>query len=485
MPGDYENIKLDFEKYKKIHLVGIGGAGMSSLAYFLHQSGYEVTGSDVVESNVIKQLIDSGINVYIGHNRLNLPKPPYILVYSSCIKNSNPEIKYTKKLNMPVMHRMQIVAQLTKKKINIAVSGSHGKTTATALIAYLLEKEGLMPGYLIGGSVYDFETSGKATRSKFMVIESDESDSSFLHLTPNYTCLTNIDNDHLEHYKNIKNMIQVFKRFLSNTHPEGGVIFNQDDHFLREKIIPALKIKMFSFGFNKKAMLRASNIRLSKFSSKFDCILNGEKLGSINFPLPGVYNISNAIASIAVVLKLGLNFDSIKLNISGFKGIKRRYQIVKSVDSSIQLNKCGMSNRHRRSITGVTIIEDYAHHPTEINAVISLSQRFKLNRLIGIFQPHRYTRTKYLSKQLAKALFDLDYVILTDIYPAFELPISGVNGKNIYKELKLACHTNTYFLSKDKILPHLLKIIQPKDMILIMGAGDIGALADKLDESIR
>ncbi len=205
-----------FKQYKKIHLIGIGGAGMSSLAYFLHQSGYEVTGSDVAESNVIKQLIDSEINVCIGHNRLNLPKPPYILVYSSCIKNSNPEIKYTKKLNMPVLHRMQVVAQLTKKKINIAVSGSHGKTTTAALIAYLLEKEGLMPGYLIGGSAYDFETSGRATNGKFVVVEADESDSSFLYLKPNYTCLTNIDDDHLDYHKNIKNIIQVFKKFLSS-----------------------------------------------------------------------------------------------------------------------------------------------------------------------------------------------------------------------------------------------------------------------------
>lgn len=448
---------------KHIHFIGICGTGMSGIAKILLNLGYRISGSDLSRSYVTKKLEKMGATVHKGHRKENLLSPD-IVVVSSAISPSNPEVLAAREKNIPVIQRAEMLQMLMDGKFGIAIAGTHGKTTTTSMIALCLEKNGYDPTIIIGGELNDIGGNAKLGKSKYIVAEADESDASFLKLSPKVAVVTNIEEDHLDYHKNIHNIIFSFEEFIKKI-PDSGFAVLCKDHPNIKKVIGRLNnIKYLTYGIEEKeADFLARNIRIKDGGSSFEVFYKESKLGEVTLRIPGRHNVLNALACVATAQELGISFRGISHSLSSFNGVIRRFQIIGNVDE-------------------IMIVDDYAHHPTEIDVtLLSAKESYNNRRIICIFQPHRYTRTQLLLEEFASSFKYADIVIITEIYSAMEPPIPGVKAKQIVDLMKKKNYRKVkYIEDKTDIVKYVLKICQKKDLILTMGAGDIHKVGKKI-----
>ncbi|HAZ10211.1 MAG TPA: UDP-N-acetylmuramate--L-alanine ligase [Candidatus Omnitrophica bacterium] len=451
-------------KGKTVHFIGIGGIGMSGLAEVFHCYGYSVQGSDLRNSMSTDRLEKMGVNIKIGHRAENIDGADFI-IYSSCIKDTNPEYMAAKLKNLSILKRMEALAMLMQDKKAIAISGAHGKTTTTSLLSLLLIKAGLDPTVFIGADVHFLKGNARYGQSDIMVTEADESDGSFVLLNPLYSVSTNIDREHMDYYGTMENVLSAYKQFISNTKDEGCAFICAEDEYLKN-IARQSEKRILKYGVSDYADIKAENIKLMNLSgSEFDLRYKGAKLGRIKLSIPGVHNVVNSLAAIGVAMELGLNFNIIKDIILEFKGADRRFRIT-------QLG------------SDILIIDDYAHHPTEIKATLK-SMEDSGRRLVAVFQPHRFSRTKDLKDQFGKCFDMVDHLVVTDIYSADEKPIEGVSGRDVCDSAIKCGHKDAHFISKGDIIKHLIDVVKPGDAIFLLGAGDIGELPFKIAKTLE
>ncbi|MDR0485271.1 MAG: UDP-N-acetylmuramate--L-alanine ligase [Elusimicrobiota bacterium] len=445
-----------FNKPQNIHFVGIGGSGMSGIAEVLINLGHRVSGSDLKKSETTDRLKSLGAKIFIGHNKKNI-KNASVIVTSTAVHKDNPEVKEALKRKIPAIRRIEMLAELARLKYTIAVAGSHGKTTATSLVSLVLSEGGLDPTIIIGGRLKNLDTGAKLGQGQYLVAEADESDGSFLKLSPVITIVTNIDNDHLDYYKTMDNLKNAFVEHINSVPFYGAAIICADDKVVSE-IIPKIARKYITYGLNQNADLQARNIKISNNRNLFDAFYLGKKLGRIVLKVPGRHNVLNSLAAVAVGIMLGIPFKKTAQALYSFDGVGRRLEV-------------------KGSKNGILIIDDYGHHPSEIKAVLKAVKDFwGKRRLIVLFQPHRYTRTQLLFKDFGKSFENADIVRILDIYPAGEKPIKNISSSLILKEtLKNKTDASKYEGAKD-----FLKILRAGDIVLTLGAGDIWKEGEKL-----
>lgn len=437
---------------------------MSSIARIIAAKGFKVSGSDIKETKNLEDLRKLGIDIYIGHSPANI-KDADLVVYSSAISQDNPEIKEAERHNIPVIKRAKMLADLMKEKRVITVTGAHGKTTTTSLISHLLLEAGLSPTVAIGGILRNLDSNAYLGESDFFVAEADESDGSFLYYNPDYSIITNIDYEHLDYYRTFDNLLKAFKKFVGNTKENGCVYCSSDDINLR-KVLNGYKKRFILFGLSQDAHIYAADIKLDALRSSFSCFYNNKLVGHFVLSLGGMHNIVNALSVIALGLDLGVGLENIKKALLTYKGAKRRLEIKLDGEE-------------------IMILDDYAHHPTEIKATLLTLKNLNRRRIIAVFQPHRYSRTKLLMNEFGKSFGSVDVVIITDIYPAGERPIENITALSIVDSLKNNGHPDVSYMPKEVIVEHLLKIAKPKDLIITLGAGDITKISDELAQKFK
>ncbi|MEX0999283.1 MAG: UDP-N-acetylmuramate--L-alanine ligase [Thermodesulfobacteriota bacterium] len=453
-----------YGKIKRIHFVGIGGIGMSGIAEVLLNIGYEISGSDIGQSSTVKRLKDLGATITIGHSAENV-EGAGVVVTSSAIKSDNPEVLRAKEINIPVIPRAEMLAELMRLRYGIAVAGSHGKTTTTSMTAAVLSYGKLDPTIVVGGKVKTMGTNARLGSGDFMVVEADESDGSFLKLSPVISVLTNIDEEHMDYYKNMDELENAFIAFLDKI-PFYGLSVLCIDCPRTKELSKNFKKRFITYGFDKEAELRAQDIKISGFETKFDVYLNGADLGSVTLHVPGRHNAQNALAAIAVGMELGMSFEDTSKGLSEFRGIDRRLQI---------------KGKQR----GITVIDDYAHHPSEIEVTLSAIKESHDGRVVVIFQPHRYSRTKLLFDEFARALVDTDMLYIMDIYAASEDPIDGVSSEILCQSVIDKGGKNVRYLNGEDMLSTVLADLKQNDIVLTLGAGNIWAFGEKIVEGLR
>lgn len=450
--------------YNRIHFIGIGGTGMSGIAKILMNMGYEVSGSDLKESEALHRLRDTGAKVHIGHRAANVAGAD-LVVLSSAIPGTNPEYIEAIESKIPVVHRADILSLLMAPKKGIAISGAHGKTTTTSMISLILEKCGLDPTVIIGGELNDIGGNATLGTGDFLVAEADESDGSFLKLNPFIAVVTNIENDHLDYYRNMENMKEAFKRFVKNIKDGGFAVLGIDNENVRD-IIKDIDREYYTYGINSAADYMPKNIVIDGLKTFFDIYFREKLLGKVELHVPGVHNIFNATAAVAVADRLGLNFEEMAGALKTFRGVQRRFQIIGDINN-------------------IKVIDDYGHHPTEIKATLKAAKSCNPRKIYAIFQPHRYTRTKILADEFGKAFLDADEVIITRIYSAGENPIPGVSSELICDAVKRNGTPVTYVDEKQDIPGLIIDRLLPGDFVLTIGAGDIFTVAFSIADKLR
>jgi UDP-N-acetylmuramate--alanine ligase len=453
-----------YGKIKRIHFVGIGGIGMSGIAEVLLNIGYEISGSDIGQSSTVKRLKDLGATITIGHSAENV-EGAGVVVTSSAIKSDNPEVLRAKEINIPVIPRAEMLAELMRLRYGIAVAGSHGKTTTTSMTAAVLSYGKLDPTIVVGGRVKTMGTNARLGSGDFMVVEADESDGSFLKLSPVISVLTNIDEEHMDYYKNMDELENTFMAFLDKIPFYGLSVLCIDCPRIKE-LSNNFKKRFITYGFDKEAELRAQDVKISGFETKFDVYLNGADLGSVTLHVPGRHNAQNALAAIAIGMELGMSFEDTSKGLSEFRGIDRRLQI---------------KGKQR----GITVIDDYAHHPSEIEVTLSAIKESHDGRVVVIFQPHRYSRTKLLFNEFARVLVDTDMLYIMDIYAASEDPIEGVSSELLCQSVIDKGGKNVRYLNGEDMLSTVLDDLKQNDIVLTLGAGNIWAFGEKIVEGLR
>lgn len=449
-----------FEEDQHIHLIGIGGTGMSGIAEVLLKLGYKVSGSDVHQSEITKNLERLGGKIYYGHDANNVADVD-VVVYSSAVSIDNPEVICAKAKRIPVIPRAEMLAELMRLKYGIAIAGAHGKTTTTSMISLVLTKAGLDPTVVVGGRFNDIGSNARHGNSEFMVAETDESDGSFLKLSPIISVVTNIDPEHLDFYKDLDEIKNAFLTFMNKVPFYGKVIFCLDCPNIHD-IIEKIERRFISYGLNKEADIQATDVLFHDVYSEYNLVLKDKKLDKIRVNIPGLHYLRNSLAAVAVGLELEIDLSIIKDALANYSGVHRRFEI-------------------KAEVNGITIIDDYAHHPTEIKATLATLKLKKARRIIAVFQPHRYTRTKALVQEFGKAFNDADMVIVTPIYPAGEKPIAGVDASLIVERLIKEGHPKVMFINSfSEIVDFLMSVIMPQDAVITLGAGDVWKVGEEL-----
>jgi UDP-N-acetylmuramate--alanine ligase len=451
-----------------IHFIGIGGYGMSAIAKVMLELGYRVTGSDLARQELTDKLAAKGAQVYIGHNASHVQGAD-VVVYSTALAKDNVEMKAAEKLNIPILHRSQMLARLMADRKGIAVAGAHGKTTTSSMISLVMEQCGLDPTFIIGGEIMNVGSNAKAGKGDFVVAEADESDGSFLQYHPMYAIVTNVEADHLENYDgDFEKLKQAYVQFLSQVNPKGKAILCVDDPHLKA-LLPTLKTDTVTYGFHASsgADCYAEQIELGDRRVSFDVIYHGNNLGRVKISVPGRHNVYNSLATIIICLEANIPFDRIKEAILDFRGAKRRFQVLGETD-------------------GILVIDDYAHHPTEIEATISAAKATD-KRIIAVFQPQRYTRTFFLFDQFSRAFHEADEVLITDIYsPAGEKQIEGISSAKLVELIRTNSNPNVkFFAAKEEVFTYLKNHVSSGDLVLTMGAGDIWRVAFDLARELE
>jgi len=465
-----------YKKFESVHFVGIGGIGMSGIAEVLNNLGYEVHGSDLRDTETTRRLRELGINIKLGHNADNLTNAN-VVVTSSAVSTDNPEVEAARKLAIPVIPRAEMLAELARLKYAILVAGAHGKTTTTSLIASVLGDGAFDPTVVIGGKLKGIGSNAKLGQGEFLVAEADESDGSFLKLSPTIAIVTNIDREHMDYFKSIDEIKSAFLSFINKVPFYGLCILNGDNEYMKE-LIPKVSRRFITYGLSEGLDLVAKNIRSNGFNAVFDAELNGKMLGTFEVPLAGEHNISNSIAAIAVANELGMNVEDIQKALKNFSGVHRRLEM-------------------KGRLKGIDVIDDYGHHPTEIMATLKAvkeamqqnreqrttnddlpttsdeQQKQNEGRLVVLFQPHRYSRTRDLLGEFIDAFGDADKVLLMDIYPAGEKPLPGVNSDLLYRGIKETKVDVEYIDDRDQVQSCLEMELKDGDILLTLGAGDV------------
>ena len=445
---------------KKFHFVGIGGAGMSPLAKILLELGYEISGSDRSANHLTDELGKMGAKIYIGQAAEQVRGADAIVV-STAIPYDNPEVLAAGQLGIPKLHRSDINAALVNEYKGIAVAGAHGKTTTTAMLAVALSNIGVSPSFVIGGEAPDLGTNSRLGTSEFLVSEADESDGSFLKLKPYIAVVTNVENDHMDHYGTMDNIRAAFRDFIGNVREDGAAVVCFDNENLR-RIAPQTGTKIVTYAIDCEADYRAVNIQPTGTGTIFDVVRDGETLGRVELNIPGRHNVLDALAAIVTGTLLGIDVPKMAAGLKTFHGAKRRFQT-------------------KGRVNGVWIVDDYGHHPSEIAATLAAARQTNPGRLVCVFQPHRYSRTKLLAAEFGRAFTNADLVVLTDIYGAGEEPIAGISGKTIVEEIdKQVGQVVEYVADKTKLASRLKEIVKSGDLVITMGAGDIYRVGEEL-----
>ena len=446
-------VKKIYRKLKHIYMVGIGGTGMSGIAEVLLNLGYKVTGSDLQTNDATLRLARLGAKVHKGH-KADRVRGADVVVISSAVSEDNIEVCEARQLQIPVIPRAEMLAELMRMKYGVAVAGAHGKTSTTSMIAQVLGRGGYDPTIIVGGRLNTIGSHGKLGGGEFIVAEADESDRSFLLLSPFIAVLTNIDEEHLDQYVTVDEIKKTFANFANKVPFYCPVIICLDDANL-QSLIPLVERRIITYGFSSQADIFARDHRFDRFESRSILFSKGKKIGDLRLQVPGKHNILNAMAAVAVGLDLDIPINVILKALQDYSGTGRRFEL-------------------KKEINGLMVIEDYGHHPTEIKATLDAAKRGWARRVVAVFQPHRYTRLSLLMKSFATAFNQADVLVTTEVYPAGEQPIPGATGKALFEEIKLFGRKNVYFEPNMKKIPSLLaKIIQPQDMILVLGAGNI------------
>jgi UDP-N-acetylmuramate--alanine ligase len=447
-------------KIKNIHFIGIGGIGMSGIAEVLLNLGYQISGSDVKESEVTRRLQSLGCEIHYGHHKENVREADVVVV-SSAIRPGNLEIEVAEERLIPIIPRAEMLAELMRMKVGIAIAGTHGKTTTTSLIATVLGAGGLDPTVVIGGRLNSIGSNAKLGQGEFLVTEADESDGSFLKLMPTIAVVTNIDPEHLDFYQNIEEIKEAFLHFVDRI-PFFGLAVLCLDHPNIQGLIPKLKKRFTTYGLTTQADFQAKEIEFDELSTTFDVLHQRKEIGRLRIRMPGIHNVYNALATVATAFELDIPFPVIQETLRDFGGIQRRFQL-------------------KGEKKGILVVDDYGHHPVEIMATLKAAKTGWKRRVVAVFQPHRYTRTQALYKDFLTAFYDADVLVLTDIYPAGEERIKGVESKALSEGIREYGHKDvTYLSDKKDIVDHLLRIVVPGDMVITLGAGDIWQVSEEL-----
>ena len=450
---------------KNIHLIGIGGAGMSGIAEILLNLGFTITGSDLCFTEVTERLVSLGAVIYTGHSEKHV-KNCDVVVYSSAVKQDNPEIVAARERKIPVIGRAEMLAELMRMKYGICIAGTHGKTTTTSMTGQVLTKGKIDPTIIVGGRVADFGGGAKVGRSHYLVLEADEYDRTFLKLTPVIVAVTNIDLEHLDCYRDMDDIQEAFIQFVNKVPFFGSVILCIDDTGV-QSIIPRVERKIITYGISRQADIRAENITFNGMRTVFDVVGFGIRLGEVTLSVPGVHNVRNALAAITLGRKMGVGFEDAAEALADFRTVSRRFEL-------------------KGEVTGVTVIDDYAHHPTEIIATLEGVRSGFDRRIIAIFQPHLYSRTRDFYKDFGRAFMNSDVLIVTDIYPSRETPIEGISGKLVSEAAQAAGHHNVLYIEKRTRLAQVVAdMVKEGDMVITFGAGDINRTANELLELLR
>ncbi len=443
-----------FFKPQQLHFTGIGGIGMSGIAEILLNLGYQITGSDVKLSPITDRLASLGAKIYEGHAAGNILGAKAIVI-TSAVNGTNPEVAEARRLGIPVIPRGELLAELMRLKFGIAIAGSHGKTTTTSMVAAVLNHAGKDPTVVVGGRVGSMGGSNaRLGRSEFLVVESDESDGSFLKLSPILAVVTNIDREHLDHYTSIQVIRDAFTEFVNKVPFYGAAIMCLDDDNVKE-ILGEINRRVVTYGMVPQADLAISAVTCGHLSSTFKLRHHGQDLGAFVVNVPGLHNVLNATSAIAIGLELEIPIEQIRDGLAQFNGVGRRFE-------------------QKGQVNGITVVDDYGHHPTEIRATLAAARQCNFERIIVIFQPHRYTRTMHLMDDFARSFHKADLLYLLDIYAASEQPIDGVTSEALAERLRHFGHRSvTYAGTIDNAVLAVLPELRPGDLVLTLGAGNV------------
>jgi UDP-N-acetylmuramate--alanine ligase len=450
---------------KKVHFVGIGGIGMSGIAEILLNQGFEVSGSDMASTEITKRLSDLGAKIFEGHSEENVEDAD-VLVYSSAVNIENPEVKRALQNKIPVIKRSEMLAECMHMKYGIGIAGTHGKTTTTSMVGLVLTEGGIDPTIIVGGKLSGLGgTNARLGNSDYIVVEADEFDRTFLKLTPTIGAITTLEKEHLDIYKDLDDIKSAFVEFANKVPFYGFVLLCLDEPALQD-IMPLINKKVFTYGLASQADIRAVDIEFDEYSSTYTVIYLGEELGRIKLNMPGMHFVKNSLVAVSIAKELGVEFSSIKKSLESFTGVYRRFET--KYDNKI------------------LVIDDYAHHPTEIKATLAGIRGGWKRRLIAVFQPHLYSRTLDFHKEFGREFLNSDIFICTDVYPAREKPIDGVNGKIVAEAAENFGHKDVIYEPDKNKIPALLKEIKKDDDIIVtLGAGDIWKYGEKFIENIK
>jgi UDP-N-acetylmuramate--alanine ligase len=452
-------------KIRHIHFVGIGGSGMSGIAEVLLNQGYKISGSDAKLSPVTDRLSELGARVFEGHDPEHVAGAD-VVVTSTAVRPDNPEVQEARRRQVPVIPRAEMLAELMRLKYSVAVAGAHGKTTTTSMIGSVLSHAGLDPTIVVGGRLHAIGSNARLGGGEFLVAEADESDKSFLKLSPTFAVITNIDREHLDVYRDMDDIRECFVQFANRVPFYGSVVLCLDDPNV-QAIIPRLARRITTYGLSSQADVAASDVELSpQFSSQFVLRRHGVALGRVRLQVPGWHNVYNALAAAAVGFDLEIDFATVADGLAGFRGVARRFEF-------------------KGEAGEIAVFDDYGHHPTEIKATLAAA-RLCGRRLVVLFQPHRYTRTKILMDEFAVAFNDADVLLVADIYPASEDPIGGVTSEGLVERIKRFGHKNAdYCGDLDRAVERILEIAQSGDLVLTLGAGGVFRSGEKLIDRLK
>ena len=454
-----------FSKKTRVHFVGIGGIGMSGIAEVLLNLGYSVSGSDLKSTLSTERLAKLGAKVSVGHGVEHVQDVDVVVV-SSAVRDDNPEVVEATRLQVPIIPRAEMLAELMRLKYGIAVAGSHGKTTTTSMIAVLLDAAGLDPTMVIGGRLAALGGNAKLGGSDLMVVEADESDRSFLQLSPVLAIVTGIDYEHMEAYRDMDDLETAFVDFVNKVPFYGSSILCLDEERVQD-ILPRIRRRHVTYGFSSQADISAQDVKLEGSGSRFELKLSGEPVGDVRLLVPGRISVLNSLAAIGVGLELGLELDQIRSGLESFSGVDRRFQV-------------------KADAAGILVVDDYGHHPTEIRATLATAKDAFARRTVVIFQPHRFSRVEALFEEFCRAFHQADVLVVTEIYPAGEQPRPGVSGERLAEGIKEHGHRHVRFVSEIDDVPDALRdTLEGGDLVLTLGAGSVTTVSDKLAEVVR
>ena len=448
-----------FKNIKKVHFVGIGGIGMSGIAEILLNRGFEVSGSDKSLSEITRRLSDLGMKIYEGHSPENLMDAD-VLVYSSAVTIDNPEVQAAVKRKIPIIKRAEMLAECMRMQYGIGIAGTHGKTTTTSMVGLTLTEGKLDPTIIVGGKLSGLGgTNARLGNGEFIVVEADEFDRTFLKLTPTIAAITTLESEHLDTYKDLEDIKSAFIEFANKVPFYGFVVLCLDEPALQD-IIPQINKKIITYGLTVQADLRATDIEFKNFTSSFNVKYYDEELGRLTLKIPGIYNVKNSLVAVSIAKELGVPFSTIKKALESFTGVYRRFEV-----------------KYNEKIM---VVDDYAHHPTETSATLAGIRSGWSRRLVAVFQPHLFSRTRDFYQEFGRSFLNSDVFICTDIYPAREEPIEGVTGELIADAARSFGHKNVIYVeNKNDVIKVLNDIKRDGDIMVTMGAGDIWKIGEK------